>query len=161
MATKKTLDKIRASYFTIPAVILFLSWLDGWFAYSNLAWVQKLKMYHFVPLPTIFVLWYAVLLCTTIAATLFWTQHSRNDLFKTVVSLMGINLFCFLVSHYLFYVTHQIGISLIFFLGVVATIWYTILLLWPKMRLIAALALPYGISALYSLYLVHAAWLLN
>ncbi len=153
--------KVKASYFIIPAIILCLSWLDGWFAYSNLAWVQKLQTSHILHLGWIFALWHMVFLCNTIAATLFWNEHPRDALFKTVVSVTAVNVFFFIVSHYLFYMAHYIGASLFFFVGLAVSVWYAIYLLWPKVRLIAALALPYGISALYSLYLVHAAWLLN
>lgn len=153
--------KIKVSYFVIPAIILCLSWLDGWFAISNLDWVQKLRTAHILHLGWIFALWHMVFLCNAIAATLFWNEYPRNDLFKTVVSLTGVNVFCFVVSHYLFYMAHSIGASLVFFIGSAISLWYVIYLLWPKVRLIAALLLPYGISVVYGLYLVHAVWLLN
>ncbi len=150
---------VELSYFIIPAIMLSIWFFDKWFMIVGLDWVKALHIpeagwFHYT-------LWYAAYLYTMIALVLLWNAHQRNQQFWNIIGALGINLFCFSIEHYVFFILHSIGGALLFFIGAALSLGYVIYFLWQKHRLIASLFLPYEIALLASIYVLHTAWMLN
>lgn len=152
---------LELSYFIIPLIVVAVGWLDKWFMFAGWDWAQTLHKSAISHHWAHYILWYAAYVYTTIGLVFFWNAHQRNQQFVEVVSALCVNLFCFLVGHYLFFINHSIGASLLFFIGALISLGYVIYRLWPKHRVVAWLLVPYGVAMVYAVYVMHTVWMIN
>ena len=153
---------VRPNYFVIPGITILVAWLKKFFFMSGYSWFKGLHMPAYMP-PLWFQMlaWKAIFLYTTLAVVVYWNTHTHNQKFWQVIGLIVANGFLVVIGHYLFYMGHNLGATLFCVLGVAATVWAAIYMLWKKSQLVACLLLPYGLLVLIALYNVHALWLLN
>jgi tryptophan-rich sensory protein len=156
--------KIKLNYLVIPLIVFAVAVIGTLATTPNLeTWYKTLTLPSFAPAGQIIgTVWTILYILISISLIIFWNKAKRDDSFKQILLVFGVNGFLNAFWSYVFFAWHQIGWAVLISALMAITIYLLIYQLYSKsLKTAAYLLVPYAAWVTFATYLNYVIFTLN
>ena len=154
--------KIKANYFIIPAITIFVAVAGSFFTRAGMAWYDTMLIQPALTPPkwAFPIAWNTIFILTTISALIIWNKKKAKDR-SFIIGLFLINAALNIMWSLLFFQLHLIAAAFTEMFLLIFTLILLVLLIWKTSKTAALLLLPYLFWVSFATYLTYQIWILN